>query len=151
MSGEPIQPGSPRARTPGQAPSGSVAIEVEVEFSGDIRQRVRMEGPPEQVLKVAPAAFELVRDMMNEVERARIRKRFVAAAHVVVFGVAALSIVGLALDFANVRDFNTAGLFTMGGWVLGSIIYFYLAIIKDVFGLKVTIPKPPTLPPSRPD
>jgi hypothetical protein len=135
----------------GRRQSGSVAIEVEVEFSGDIRQRVRMEGPPEQVLKVAPVAFELVRDMMNEGERARIRKRFVAAAHVVVFGVAALSIVGLALDFANVRDFNTAGLFSMGVWVLGSIIYFYLAIIKDVFGLKVTVPKPPTLPPSRPD
>lgn len=88
---------------------------------------------------------------MKEVERARIRKRFVAAAHVVVFGVAALSIVGLVLDFANVRDFNTTALFTMGGWVLGSIIYFYLAIIKDVFGLKVTVPKPPTLPSSRPD
>jgi hypothetical protein len=147
----PIQPGSRRARTAGQAPTGSVAIDVEVEFSGDLRQRVRMEGPPEQVLKIAPAAFELVIDMMKEVERARIRRRFVAAAHVVVFGVAALSIVGLALDFANVRNFNTGALFTMGAWVLGSIIYFYLAIIKDAFGLKVTVPRPPTLPSSRPD
>lgn len=109
-----------------------------------------MEGPPEQVLKVAPTAFELVTNMMDKAERARNRRRFVAAAHVVVFGVAALSIVGLSLDFANVRDFNTAGLFTMGGWVLGSIIYFYLAIIKDAFGLKVTVPKPPALPPSGP-
>lgn len=146
-----MQPGSPRARTPGQAPGDPVAIEVEVEFSGDIRQRVRVEGSPEHVLKVAPAAFELVRNMMDKGERARIRKRFVAAAHFVVFGVAALSVVGLALDFANVRDFNTVGLFTMGAWVLGSIIYFYLAIIKDAFGLKVTVPKPPTLPPGRSD
>ena len=94
--------------------------------------------------------MELLRDTVNQAERARIRKRFISAAHIVVFGVAALSIIGLALDFANVRDFNTTALFTMGGWVLSSIIYFYLAIIKDVFGLKITVPKPPTLPPNRP-
>ena len=147
MSAELPQPGSPRAGPTEQASDGRVEIEVEVEFSGDIRQRVRIVGTPEQVLKVAPASMKLLRDTVKEAERARIRKRFVGAAHIVVFGVAALSIIGLALDFANIRDFNTTALFTMGGWVLGSIIYFYLAIIKDVFGLKITVPKPPTLPP----
>jgi hypothetical protein len=139
--------GSPRAHTSERAPDRNVEIEVEVEFSGDIRQRVRIIGPPEQVVKVVPATLQLLRGTMKEAERARIRNRFVAAAHVVVFGVAALSIIGLVLDFANVRDFNTAALFIMGGWVLGSIIYFYLAIIKDAFRLKITVPKPPTLPP----
>lgn len=83
---------------------------------------------------------------MKEAERARIRRRFMAAAHVVVFAMAALSILGLSLDFANIRDFNTAALLIMGGWILGSVVYFYLAIIKDAFGLKVQVPKPPTWP-----
>jgi hypothetical protein len=62
VSGE---PGEPRSQQQGeQTPGDSVAIEVEVE-SGDFRQRVRIEGQPEQVLKVAPAAFELVRKRMK--------------------------------------------------------------------------------------
>ena len=133
-----------------QARDRRVVVEVEVESGDDYRQRVRITGTPEQVLKVVPASLKLMRGTMKEGERARIRKRFVAAAHVVVFGVAALSVIGLALDFANFRDFNTGALFAMGGWVLSSIIYFYLAIIKDAFGLKITVPKPPTLPSNRP-
>ncbi len=156
MSDEPPQPGSTPTHTAERAPdcslaSDAVPVEVEIEFSGDLRPRVRLKGPPEKVLKVVPAAVQLMRDAMKEVERTRIRKRFVAAAHVVVFGLAALSIIGLALDFANVRDFNTAALFTMGGWVLGSIVYFYLAIVRDAFGLKVAVPKPPSLPSIGPD
>jgi hypothetical protein len=145
MSEAPPELASSPASTAGDARGGSVSYKVEIEYSGDIRQRVVVDGSPEQVLKVGPAVVQLVRDTMKEVERARIRRRFAIAAHVLVFGVAALSIVGLVLDFVNFRDFNTGPLFAMGGWVVGGIIYFYLAIIKDVFGLKVSVPKPPTL------
>jgi hypothetical protein len=115
-----IQAGPPTETASEHAENDSVAVEVEVNFSGDFSQRVRLEGTPEQVLKVAPAAFQLLIDTMKEAERRQNRKRFMVAASIVVFSGAALSLVGLMLDFANVRNFNTRALFTMGVWLLTS-------------------------------
>ena len=80
---------------------------------------------------------------MKEAERARLRRQFFSAAHWVVFGVAALSIAGMVAHFLNIWTFDTTFLVGMGSWTVGTIIYLYFVIIKDVFGLDTRIPKPP--------
>lgn len=72
------------------------------------------------------------------------RRRFMSAAHVLVFSIAALAVIGMALHFANFRRFNTQFLVGMGLWIVGSAAWIYFTIIKKAARVKGSLPKPPT-------
>lgn len=110
-------------------------VEIDLEIDEDFRVRIRTESPRE--------AIEVVNAMMKEAERRRMRRTFFAAAHVVVFGVAALSVAGMVAHVLNLRPMNVPFLAGMGAWTVGTVIYLYFVIIRDVFGLTVKVPPPP--------
>lgn len=113
---------------------------LKIETGEDFRCRIHMTGSARNVKEVAK---ELIPSIMREIEQARYRKRFFSAAHLIVFSVAGLSVLGMVAHFLNLRQFNTLFLVGMGAWTVGSIIYLYLVIIRDVFGVKANIREPP--------
>lgn len=110
-------------------------VEVEIDLDEDFRARIITDSPQD--------AIEVASALMKEAERARFRGKFFSAAHWVVFAVAGLSIAGMVAHFLNIREFNMTFLVGMGSWTVGTIIYLYFVIIKDVFHLDTQIPKPP--------
>ena len=71
------------------------------------------------------------------------KRTFFYTAHIFVFALAALSVTGMVLDYLNYRKFNLFFLTGMGAWTVVSIAWLYFAIIKDIFNVKVPLPKPP--------
>ena len=119
-------------------------IHIDVDESGDFRiSTVGVQ--PQDVQKLVSATFSEIQKMNREQERARIRRFFFNGAHVFVFVLAGLCVLGFVADFLNYRDFNTFALFLMGGWFVGTLCWLYFVIIKDSFGFKDEIPRPPSL------
>jgi hypothetical protein len=120
-------------------------VEITIDIDEDFSTRIRIVGRPEDVIRVTEngVVAKLTEGSMQSSERARMRRQFFGAAHVVVFTVAFLSIAGMVAHFLNIRHFDTTFLASMGAWTLGTIIYVYFVIVKDVFGLKTNIPRPP--------
>src|SRR5689334_1017270 len=102
-----------------ESTNGARDVDVEIDFSENFSTRIRIRGPIDEVRKVLPEVLvdaERARAMaMQKAEQARYRRQFFSTAHWLVFGVAALSVLGLVLDFLNIYDFNTRALYTMGG------------------------------------
>jgi hypothetical protein len=123
-------------------PTGDGEVVVDIEIAEDFSARYSIRGSPEAVIKVAEAIVPKLDP--KEQYREQYRRKFFAAAHIFVFGVAVLSVAGMVAHFLDLRKFNLMFLTGMGVWTVGSIIWLYLAIIKDVFGVRVPLRPPPT-------
>ena len=113
-------------------------IEVNLEINDDFTVRLKATGDSEDV-------EEVVKMVMDKTDQARLRRRFLKWAHPLVFTVAVLSILGMAAHFLNLWEFNVRFLVSMGTWTLGTILWIYFSIIRDVFGIKEGIHRPPKL------
>lgn len=114
-----------------------------IDGDGPPSLRIQVRGKGEAVHSVLQDVMLDWRQLVKERERARMRRYFFSTAHVFIFGVAVLAVIGFGADFLKLREFNTRALWGMGAWIVVSIAWLYFAIIKDVFKLKGNGPPPP--------
>lgn len=122
----------------------SEEISVDVQIASDFRIRIKTSNP-EHVVSITKELTVISEEHDERKERRQMRRFFFYSAHVLVFGIAIASAVGIVLDFFGVIDVETKLFGAMITWIIISIAWYYFAIIKDLFKIKKQPPPPPSI------
>jgi hypothetical protein len=125
-------------------------IDIEEDYRGRLleKRKIRIKSTSADVDKTLLQVDAWMSKQDHDRDQREIRRvAFYTLTGVFVLG-ALLSLLGMALHFANFRTFDTTYLNMMGLWVVGTGVWLWFAIVKDVFHLKDVHISPPAPPPT---